>query len=216
MTDQRKKEIAGHYVEAMNREDLHTSQAGRFLNLNPCYLSMVKNQKHWPSMSQAAWDRLEEWHESRCKISEFIIPEGEGIFKKPERRPSLPEEGEAPPNYSTGSAAAAKVIKKKGRKKSVKKEPQSSFAEDRSTEPDIIDRVKALEKKVTDLLKEIEGYNEDVRSNKYGMEIHTGQIKNLREYIDAVNEELLKKIEMKTKGEDLRKVIFFQRNYYKP
>ena len=115
MTDQRKKEIADHYMEAINREDLHTGEAARYLNLNPCYLSMVKIEKHWSSMSQAAWDRLGEWHDSRCKISEFVIPE---------------------------------------------------------------------------------------------MEIHTGQIKTLREYIDAVNEELL--------GEDLRKVIFFQRNYYKP
>ena len=93
-TDQRKKEIADHYMEAVNREELHTGDAARYLNLNPCYLSMVKTPRHWSSMSQAAWDRLEEWHESRDKIAAFVIPEGEEIFKKPERKASLPEEGE--------------------------------------------------------------------------------------------------------------------------
>jgi len=219
MTDQRKKEIADHYMEATNREELRTREAARYLNLNPCYLSMVKTERHWSSMSQAAWDRLEEWHESRCKISEFVIPEGEEIFKKPERKPSLPEEGTVPENYSTGSAAAAKVIKKKGRKKLVKKEPQSSFAEDRSTEPDIIDRVKALEKKVTELnlkntllLKEIESLKESADARIEGLLVlekdNNNQIEDIKSSINTNK--------VKSNGKDRHpRVVFFQRNYYK-
>ena len=221
MTDQRKKEIADHYMEAINREDLHTSQAGRFLNLNPCYLSMVKNQKHWPSMSQAAWDRLEEWHESRCKISEFIIPEGEPIFKKPERKPSLPEEGDlvnakkrkipSPP-----TPPEARKIKHTSRKKEAR-QPGIKLSSDTSE-----GSIKLLETKVAEvtlkttlLLKEIAEQDEAIKCLKYGMEIQAGLIQKLREYIDAVNENLSKKVDVKIKGEDLRKIVFFQRNYYK-
>lgn len=217
MTDQRKKEIADHFMEAMNREDLHTSQAGRFLNLNQCYLSMIKNSKHWSGMSRGAWDRFEEWHETRDKISAFVIPEGEPIFKKSERKPSLPEEGEAPANYPTGSAAAARVIKKNGRKKKTR-QPGIKLSADTSE-----GSIKLLETKVAEvtlkttlLLKKIAEQDEAIKCLKYGMEIQVGQIKTLREYIDTINEDLLKKIKIIVKGEDLRKVIFFQRNYYKP
>jgi hypothetical protein len=75
-----KKELSALLSEAISREELRTGEAARFLNLNPCYLAMMQNEKHWDSAGKAPWDRLILWKEQRCKISEFEIPEGETIY----------------------------------------------------------------------------------------------------------------------------------------
>ena len=212
MTDQRKKEIADHFMEAMNREDLHTSQAGRFLNLNPCYLSMIKNSKHWSGMSRGAWDRFEEWHETRDKISAFVIPEGEPIFKKSERKPQIPEEGEAPSNYPTGSAAAAKVTKKEGRKK---KEKLSESSTDIIQALDI--KVAELTLKYTLILREFnileEKYQADIDKLKAAMDIMADKTLTLSDKLENQSTTPSPKLNGKRRHSS---IIFFQRNYYKP
>ena len=74
--------ISDHLNEALSREDLKTCKAAELLNLNPTYVSMAKNPKLFDSLPKMTWQRLEEWHDSRCKISEFEIPEGELIFQR--------------------------------------------------------------------------------------------------------------------------------------
>lgn len=81
-TPQEKQEIASHFNEAMDHEDLYNAQAARLLNLNPCYITWLKNEKYWPDISQAAWDRFNQWHQSREKLSAFVIPEDEPIWEK--------------------------------------------------------------------------------------------------------------------------------------
>lgn len=83
-----KKQISAALIEHLEREELHSGQAAAFLNLNPCYISMAKNEKSWDAMGKKTWDRLEEWFNTRENIKDFKIPEGEEIWKKPERDPA--------------------------------------------------------------------------------------------------------------------------------
>jgi hypothetical protein len=83
-----RKQISAALIEHLEREELHSGQAAAYLNLNPCYISMAKNEKSWDAMGKKPWDRLEEWFNTRENIKDFVIPEGEEIWKKPERDPS--------------------------------------------------------------------------------------------------------------------------------
>lgn len=88
-----KKEISEVMIEAMNREELNTRAVAQHLNLNPCYISMAKNPNHWDTMGITAWRRLQDWLDTRGKISEFKIPEGEEIFVPKSYVPKAKKEG---------------------------------------------------------------------------------------------------------------------------
>lgn len=103
-----KKEISEALVKAMAREELRSKEAGRLLNLNPCYISMAQNPKYWDSMGKAAWVRLEEWCQTNEKISVFEIPEGEDIWKPKEKSLSI-QEVEAPKHAKRKIEAKAEV-----------------------------------------------------------------------------------------------------------
>ena len=60
-----RKQISDALKEAMNREELHTRDAARALNLHPCYISMAQNPNSWDAMGKAPWVRLEEWINTR-------------------------------------------------------------------------------------------------------------------------------------------------------
>jgi hypothetical protein len=93
MTTDEKKELADALVEAMNREELHTGEAAKALNVKACYVSMIKNPDLWGSIPAKAWDRVEEWMQTRGKIRDFVIPEGEEIVTQKAYTPrtSMPE-----------------------------------------------------------------------------------------------------------------------------
>jgi len=93
MTTDEKKELSAALVEAMNREELHTGEAAVCLNVKACYISMAKNPDLFASIPQKAWDRIEEWMQTRGKIREFVIPEGEEIVAQKAYTPrtSMPE-----------------------------------------------------------------------------------------------------------------------------
>jgi len=80
MKTEEMKIISDHLIDALNKEDLTTRAAARALNLNPSYISMAKNPRHWDTISKDAWYRLTHWHNSRGRISEFKIPEDEEIL----------------------------------------------------------------------------------------------------------------------------------------
>jgi hypothetical protein len=86
-----KKSISEALREAMNKEELHTRQAARFLNLNPAYISMSLNPNSWNAMSKMAWFRLEDWFNRREPLSSFSIPEGEEIWKPKEKAANTSE-----------------------------------------------------------------------------------------------------------------------------
>lgn len=81
ISQQEKEKSSRHLIEQMNREELNTRATAGFLNLNPIYISMVQNKANWDSISRSAWERIIEWHNTREKISDFKIPEGEEIWK---------------------------------------------------------------------------------------------------------------------------------------
>jgi hypothetical protein len=85
MKTEEQKIISEHLINAMNREDLRTRDTAKALNLNPCYISMAKSPKSWDAMGLKAWFRLEQWHNSRGKISEFTFPADEPIWKPKEK-----------------------------------------------------------------------------------------------------------------------------------
>jgi len=86
MNPKDKKQISDALREAMAREELHTGQAAKYLNLNPAYVSMALNEKSWDAMGKTPWLRLEEWHNERQKLSEFVIPDGEAIYVRPPKK----------------------------------------------------------------------------------------------------------------------------------
>jgi len=77
----------------MNREELHTGEAAACLNVKACYISMAKNPELFASIPAKAWDRIEEWMQTRGKIRDFVIPEGEEIVAQKVYTPrtSMPE-----------------------------------------------------------------------------------------------------------------------------
>jgi hypothetical protein len=93
MTTDEKKELSAALVEAMNREELHTGEAAACLNVKACYISMAKNPELFASIPAKAWDRIEEWMQTRGKIRDFVIPEGEEIVAQKVYTPrtSMPE-----------------------------------------------------------------------------------------------------------------------------
>lgn len=86
MTTEEKKDCSEALIRAMEREELHTGEAAKHLNLNPAYISMIKNPKLWDSLPVKAWERVNDWMLSRDSIGAYVIPEGEEIYKKPEKK----------------------------------------------------------------------------------------------------------------------------------
>jgi len=98
--------------EAMAREELSIRETARYLNLNPCYISMSGNPKSWDAMSQASKKRIEEWADERCKISEFRIPEGEEIWKPKEKAQSTEHRAQGSGEEKAGSGEQGAESKK--------------------------------------------------------------------------------------------------------
>jgi hypothetical protein len=93
MNDIAKQSCIERLKKAIDLERMTTGDAARHLNLNPSYVSMALNEKHWKKMPRSAWDRLIQWCNSGSTLSHFKIPEGEVIWQskkknltfKPER-----------------------------------------------------------------------------------------------------------------------------------
>jgi regulator of replication initiation timing len=118
-----RKEISEALVEALNKENIHTREAARLLNLNPVYVSMAKNPNSWDHLGITAWTRLEDWLFTRGPLSEYKIPEGEEIYKPKER----PVSQQAPATSDTEDIsniqhAGALGIKKEDLRSSLVKE----------------------------------------------------------------------------------------------
>ena len=91
MSPELKKQISDHLIVALGHEDLPRREGAKFLNLNPCYISMAINPGYLDSLSQAAWGRLEARHNTREKISEYKIPEGEEVWQPKEKPAEVPK-----------------------------------------------------------------------------------------------------------------------------
>jgi hypothetical protein len=132
-----KQQISDALKEAMNHEDLHTRAVAQKLNLNPCYISMCQNPNSWDSMGKTAWLRLEEWANTRGQISEFVIPDGEEIWKAKEKVASSQaprNDGKKPEFFTKTSVKKAEALLKSEIKEHLKSESDHSKGEPFSKE----------------------------------------------------------------------------------
>jgi hypothetical protein len=223
-----KKAISDHYREAVTREDLQIREAAKFLNINPCYLSMAVNERFWDSMSKAAWDRLNEWHESRGKISEFVIPQGEEIFVQ---KPYVPKEKKVidkkavvekvDPKTNAGEENDGlmhlpDLEKKREKKKPGKQAPIVNLLFSKAEIAALDKKFSPLFTSIENILSKINSVDQDVRlQGKYISEIRS-DFENLKKEAAEPVEAVLKATwhDKPAKKAKRWSIVFFQRNIY--
>jgi hypothetical protein len=80
-----KQGIREKLINSIDHEELPNREAARLLNIHPCYISMVKNEKSWDGITSKIWARFDEWYQGRDLLKNFVIPEGEEIYKQKEK-----------------------------------------------------------------------------------------------------------------------------------
>jgi hypothetical protein len=83
-------ELSAWLKKQMVKEHLWNAEAGRLLNLNSLYISMMVNPRSMHGCSKGAWARVEEVKNQGINIADFKIPEGEVILKAPEPKRERP------------------------------------------------------------------------------------------------------------------------------
>lgn len=208
MTPQDKKEISEALIEAMNKENLHTRGVAEKLNLNPSYISMAKNPNYWDSMGKLAWERLEKWLDSRLKISEFQIPEGEELWKPNKKTKNAMEEPVKPlkvkdiehDDITPGGPQVAVKPKKEKKEKNRK-----------SVKPMLNQREMAK------MNQRVESLEEEVESQQNDLAKFEESISDLKQRIEDVETGISHLVTIpKPEPENKPGIIIFQRNIYKP
>jgi hypothetical protein len=238
MSTLNKKEISEALIKALDKENLHTREAARCLNLNPIYVSMARNENSWPAMGKAPWIRLQEWLYSRGPIARFDIPEGEEIFVP---KPYIPKvKPAAKPEFKTDLKDVAKAAPEDDCDMHLpeikeKKEVKKKKVPDQKREVNLIlnkAELAALDKKFSPLftlfenaLSAINSVKQDIGlQNKYLGEIRT-DIEGLKTDVDTLQktpavEETHAKLEATWGSPEKKKkkkgwsIVFFQRNIY--
>ena len=98
------------------------------MNLKPCYISMFLNpEQHAAYISKHAVERVEEWAQTRDKISAFVIPEGEPNCDQPKELPVEESKGREVITVNSGqiNPATGKIRKpeKKEKRKYTRRQP---------------------------------------------------------------------------------------------
>lgn len=232
-----RKQISAALIEHLEREELHTGEAAKYLNLNPCYISMAKSEKSWDAMGKKAWDRLEEWFNTRENIRDFQLPEGEEIWKKPERDPAARiTEPDVPKKKATGKEmdehSPANLIpdaKKEKPGKSVKLVINQAEIDALRKE---VDELKKTNEKLLNGLRESEHFYEQLKElydkiakktfethdlvqalNKYSVELECNTIPNLTERLNKL--ENSSNLPSENGTATPKGFVIFQRNYFK-
>jgi hypothetical protein len=225
MTTEEKRTLRDHLLSCIDKESLHTREVAQALNLAPCYISWVKNEKFWDGMSKASWDRLEEWHLTREPIKLFTIPEGEQPIEiKGEKTEVSHQEqriSEHSPENLLPEAGTIKLKRKytrhtPGEGKGVKIILQKEEIEQLNRRIDLL--IEDKSKKEKQLQYFIDGHGklasvvEDLEKKVFVLEdeslaVMRQQIKDLQEGIGHLV--TLPKPDGKTQ------IVFFQRNTYK-
>jgi hypothetical protein len=125
MNPKDKQELSDLLRDAISKEELRTGEVAKFLNLNPCYITFMLNVKYWGSAGAAPWERLKEWVDTRCKISEFKIPDGEQIWQPREKTGKTEEVLKI--NSTTGSVPQFKEPPMRMSKVKTEKPPQFNY-----------------------------------------------------------------------------------------
>lgn len=80
-----RKELSAKLKKAMSEEHLWSKDVAQLLNFNPLYISMMLNAKYFDKTSSFAWERLNEWAQQGCSLSDYKFPEGEEVWKEKEK-----------------------------------------------------------------------------------------------------------------------------------
>jgi hypothetical protein len=207
-----RKEISDALIEAMNKESLHSREAGSRLNMNPIYVSMARNPKMWDSMSKAAWSRLEEWLYTRGPISLFVIPADEEIWKPKEKTSKAetgrPVAGNEPEEHSP-EAILEQNLQPPGKKERKEKNGKSVKLVINKAEMDALQaKVEFLENEVLKQLKNSITQVAELR-NKFS---------ELDKELDLVDSSLLNHISIShgdKKAKESSGIVLFQKNIFK-
>lgn len=82
----RQKEIAEAILAAIEKEGLLKKEAAWHLGIHTNYITWLGNEKYWPSIGDK-WHRFEEFLKQHCKLTEFLLPDGEEHFgTRPEHK----------------------------------------------------------------------------------------------------------------------------------
>ena len=195
---------------SMNREELHTRQVAKCLNLMPAYISMALNPKSWDSMSKAAWSRLEEWYLSRDKITSFQLPVGEALYVVKEKTyKTTPKATEEPDEHSPQSVLSAKKQQPKTHRQ---KEGKSvKLVINQAEIADLRQKVKFLEGEMNSSLLLFREYeNEKKVQIRLYTELITVKIPELERRIEELS------VPSQLVAEEKPRIVIFQRNIYKP
>jgi hypothetical protein len=210
MTTNDKEHIMNELRAAMNREELHTRQVAKCLNLMPAYISMALNPKSWDSMSKAAWSRLEEWYLSRDKITNFQLPVGEALYVVKEKTyKTTPKATEEPDEHSPQSVLSTKKQQPKTHRQKAGKSVRLVI--NQAEIADLRQKVKFLEGEMNSsllLFREFEA-EKKVLSALYA-DLITVKIPELERRIEELS------VPSQLVAEEKPRIVIFQRNIYKP
>ena len=86
MNEIAKKRIQEKLLKAMDEESLKSGQVAKFLNLNPCYISMMKNENHWEKCPRTTWEKVLAWVNSGESMAAYkekpVKIVGKDIYEK--------------------------------------------------------------------------------------------------------------------------------------
>ena len=73
MNEIAKKRIQEKLEKAMIEESLKPGQVAKFLNLNPVYISMMRNQNQWEKCPRTAWETVLSWINTGLSMEAYAI-----------------------------------------------------------------------------------------------------------------------------------------------
>lgn len=97
MNDIAKTNIKTKLEKALETEAVGASAAGRILNINPSYVSMIKNPATWPKCPNSAWESVLLWVNSGQSLMEYSEKHGRVCPEKKENRMIISREIERKP-----------------------------------------------------------------------------------------------------------------------
>jgi hypothetical protein len=197
LSQKEKREIVDALLEHLGKEELHTSEAAKLLNLNPIYVSMAKNERSWDSMTRVAWDRLFEWVSTRGDLKAFKIPEGEEIFKRKEKVRNIESVGPEEHSPESVFTEPAPILPAKSRKP--KKEKSGKIV-----------KVILNQAELADLRQKIKFLEGEIKNAMTLFNLFESELRDIKE--KPVPEPV--KADLKV-AESKPGIIIFQRNIYK-
>jgi len=82
MNDIAKSQTQNKLNKAIETEGLKINEVAECLGIKATYISMIRNEKHWPNCSIAAWDSVLKWVNSGQSLKEYSEKHGKVLPTK--------------------------------------------------------------------------------------------------------------------------------------